>query len=169
MDTGIYHSRFYQPGQGTTHQGYGAGDPQQRAAYILDAAAEVARDSDWQLLHTNSPVLRGHPRVDVFDADPAALIARAQALATARAVMADKHPDLYPGPAGPDGDGDAVLVVILDVPDGPDQGLLQAVRTLAAEGASLAIALVLVTGEPQPGAGEPYPWGFPVTWHRPPS
>lgn len=147
MDS-TYVSRFYQPGQGTTHYRAVSPSPGLRGGLIQAAAAEAHRH-DWQIVYSNSRVISPASVQEFCSLYAEKVIERAEQVIDARIGCRRDFPDDYPAHAGPDGNGDGVIVVILDFPDGVPAELREPVRRLAESGRSNAVALVLVTAEPE--------------------
>lgn len=127
---------FWRPGHGAFHHGFASPDPDARAGYARQAADAAARIL-WTETWTNSPALRDAPRVDV-QAGTADLVGQALEIAEARRDAAAWDASGF-GPGG----GRPVIVLVLDLPDGPgDQraGIYELLRT----GRHLGISVILV-------------------------
>lgn len=152
MET-TYASRLYQPGSGAACYTVSEQRLELRNRIFEQLAAEVRRH-DWQRLYSNSLALGDLKDPEYSSPHAEKVIERAQAVADARAACRREFPEYYPGPVGPDGDGDAVIVAVLEFGHAVPGHLAELVKRLAETGRSNAVALVLVHAAP-------YAWPFP--------
>jgi len=127
---------FWRPGHGAVHYGFASSLPEARADYIRQAASDAAVNlctETW----TNSRTLLWEPRIDLYQTDTAALVSQALDIAQARREAAGLG--LLSGPSG----ARPVLVVILDLPDGPASHSAR-IHALLGAGRETGISVTLV-------------------------
>jgi hypothetical protein len=131
-----WENSFWRPGHGALHYGLASPDPAVRAGYVKQAAAAAAA-APGTMTWTNSPALARDPRVGLHDASAAGLLGIVRPLAQARLELEGGDAAFAPGART------AVLVLILDLPDG--MGDYEAdVHALLMTGRRLGISVTLV-------------------------